>query len=342
MNNRNRSIDVAKGLLILIVVIHHQPQLAAEFGISNPFLGVEDWTNYWYVAFFMPAFFVITGYCTDFMKLPFRKFLYRQLTTIMLPALCLGAVSVWISLIGKGCYNPLEYCKIGFKTFAISGGAFWFLPALFLSKILYRLWLSLLRRIGITSQRVHIILTALYCMGLFVLACVCHSHSIKDVWYFEHGLALTMFLFVGRLFKQYPIKQLYLYGGIIYVVVIALLQWAGVKYPYITAGFRVELSNACLFVPLAVTGTMLILLYAERISKNRLLEYFGRASLIVYTLHISVLSAWLNIGKRVLGDAAVTEVWFSIAQLILTLLLLVGLIWLLNLKYLRILTGRIN
>ena len=342
MNNRNHSIDVAKGLLILIVVIHHQPQLAAEFGISNPFLWVEDWTNYWYVAFFMSAFFVITGYCTNFMKLSFGKFLQRQLTTIMLPAFCLGAVSVWISLIGKGCLNPLEYCKIGFKTFAISGGAFWFLPALFLSKILYRVWLSFLRRIGIDSPKVLIPLTALYCVGLFVVACLCHSHGVKDIWFFEHALALTMFLFVGRLFRQYPVRRLYLYGGIVYIVAIAGLQWAGIRYPYITAGFRVELSNAYIFVPLAVTGTLLMLYISERISKNHFLEYFGRASLIVYTLHISVLSAGLNIGKRLLGDAAVTEVWFSVVQLVLTLLLLAGLIWLLNLKYLRILTGRIN
>lgn len=124
MKDRFHYIDIAKGILILLVVIHHQPQLAAEFGISNPFLAALACSSDYFNAFFMPAFFVITGYCTNFQKLPFGKFLGRQAMTIMLPAFCLGAVSVWISLFGKGCTNPIEYCKIGFRTFAISGGHF--------------------------------------------------------------------------------------------------------------------------------------------------------------------------------------------------------------------------
>lgn len=179
-------------------------------------------------------------------------------------------------------------------------------------------------------------------MILFVIACCCHNYGVNNIWYFEHALALTMFLFVGRLLKLYETKKMYLYGGIVYVVTIIGLQLAGLPHPSITACFNVDIKNTYLFITLAITGSMMILCISQLIAKNGLLEYFGRASLIVYTLHISVLALFLNVGERLLGDFIVTCGWFAVLQLALTLLLLAGLIWLLNLKYLRILTGRIN
>lgn len=128
MKERLHYMDVAKGILIFLVIIHHQPQLEEEHGVSNVFLAMLDNFSDYYDAYFMPAFFIITGYCTNFMKQSIGKYVLHQAKTIMLPAFCLGAVSVWISLIGKGCVNPVEYCKIGFKTFIESGGHFGFSP----------------------------------------------------------------------------------------------------------------------------------------------------------------------------------------------------------------------
>lgn len=177
---------------------------------------------------------------------------------------------------------------------------------------------------------------------MYIIGCILHENAVPDIWYFEHALTLMVFLFVGQLFKTYPVNRYNPIAAVVYVLAIVALQCAGLPHPFITANIHVVLSNSWLYLPLAVTGTLLILWLSERIGKNGLLEYFGKSSLVVYTLHISVLAACQNTAARWWGEAATTGVWFSVAQLVLTLLLLLGLIGLLNLKYLRFLTGRFN
>ena len=342
MKERLKYIDIAKGILIFLVIIHHLPQLAIEYGISNDFLLLLDAFSNYYVAFFMPAFFIITGICTNFTKLSFGKFVQHQFATIMLPAFCLGAVSVWISLLAKGCTIPLEYCKIGFKTFIVSGGPFWFLTALFLAKIIFRIWLELLSKLKIVSGRLYIIYTTIFCLVLYIIGCICLKNNVFNVWRFEHALVLTIFLFVGQLLKRYNFKKLYLHSGVVYVISIFCFNIFGWKIPYVTARFNIDIEHIITFMILAVFGTMLVLYIAKRIMANMLIEYFGKNSLIVYTLHISVMYLVLNVGINVLGIAIVGSKYFTLLILCLIILLLKILAWLFNLKYFSFLQGKFN
>lgn len=341
MKERIKYIDVAKGILILLVIIHHLPQLAKEYGISNDFLQLLDAFSNYYVAFFMPAFFIITGICTNFTKLSFVKFVQHQFVTIMLPAFCLGAVSVWISLLAKGCTIPLEYCKIGFRTFIVSGGPFWFLAALFLSKIFFRIWLIILNKFKIDGGRLYIIYTTIFCLLLYIIGCICFHNNIFNLWRFEYALVLTIFLFIGQLLKMYNLEKIYLCCGVIYVILIVCLNVFNWDFPYVTARFNTNIVNLLYFIMLAVTGTFLLLYISKRIKVNFLLEYFGKNSLIVYTLHISVLASVLDVGKVFLGKN-IEYSCFSVFQLCLSVLLLLLLVRLLNMKYLRLFQGKFN
>ena len=341
MKERLKYIDIAKGILIFLVIIHHLPQLAIEYGISNDFLLLLDAFSDYYVAFFMPAFFIITGICTNFTKLSFGKFVQHQFATIMLPAFCLGAVSVWISLLAKGCTIPLEYCKIGFKTFIVSGGPFWFLTALFLSKIFFRIWLEVLFKLKVYGGRLYILYTTIFCLLLYILGCICFQNKIFNIWQFEHALVLTIFLFVGQLLKIYKLEKIYLYCGVIYVISIVCLNIFNWDFLYVTARFNTNIANLFCFIMLAVTGTLLVLYISKRIKGNFLLEYSGKNSLIVYTLHISVLASVLDVGKVFLGKNIMYSC-FSVFQLCLSVLLLLLLVWILNMKYLRLFQGKFN
>ena len=56
-------LDVAKGLLILMVVYGHLQDEISKMNIqSKTILWIADIQNIW-TPFFMPAFFVVTGYC---------------------------------------------------------------------------------------------------------------------------------------------------------------------------------------------------------------------------------------------------------------------------------------
>lgn len=79
-------IDVFKGICIMLVVIHHSPlALNGGFAPSGTFLWL---LNNFIIAFFMPAFFVATGYCSNFSK-PFKIFLWQNVKSILIPCYCL-------------------------------------------------------------------------------------------------------------------------------------------------------------------------------------------------------------------------------------------------------------
>lgn len=64
MSERKSYIDVARGILILLVVLFHTPFVLRSAGCisESPFF---DAFSSFYVTFFMPCFFYITGYCTN-------------------------------------------------------------------------------------------------------------------------------------------------------------------------------------------------------------------------------------------------------------------------------------
>lgn len=62
--NRLLYIDIFKGLCIIFVVVHHVPlAMDGKFAESG-----EYWwfINNFIISFFMPAFFIATGYCSSF------------------------------------------------------------------------------------------------------------------------------------------------------------------------------------------------------------------------------------------------------------------------------------
>ena len=73
-NPRLAYIDVAKGVLISIVIFHHISFQANMAGIHN---GCIQWNFTFlplYASWFMPAFFIITGLCSNFNR-PIGSFL---------------------------------------------------------------------------------------------------------------------------------------------------------------------------------------------------------------------------------------------------------------------------
>ena len=75
MKDRIKYIDIAKGILIICVILGHITGIGMEYGgINNSYF---EHTGYLlstlYVPFYMQAFFFISGYTSNFDK-PFRPF----------------------------------------------------------------------------------------------------------------------------------------------------------------------------------------------------------------------------------------------------------------------------
>lgn len=73
MNERKAYIDVARGILILSVVLFHTPFVLRSAGSLGEVPFFDAFSNF-YIVFFMPGFFFLTGYCTNWVGANFNIF----------------------------------------------------------------------------------------------------------------------------------------------------------------------------------------------------------------------------------------------------------------------------
>lgn len=282
-------IDVAKGLLILMVAYGHVWYVICHNkGFENPYMGnIHDLVNLW-ASFFMPAFFVITGYCSNFNK-PLSQFFIQQVKSILIPAFTLALISRGLTWLCTG-----SGFSLGIMTF-LQGGTYWFLMALFVAKLsLY----SLLK----VSSSIKIIFSC--CIAAYLVTACINQHlpNFSNLWCWKHAFLLLPSLYLGVVCKNYDIlsKKHFIFacwGGYIIMLVSYLLL--GYKIPRVTGGIYVPFSQCiqCLFM--SSFGAISFLHLCKTISKSIYLESIGRNSLVIYCLHeglIAVLAPLLGKG----------------------------------------------
>lgn len=189
MQKRLEYIDTAKGLLIIFVVAGHiSMSFDGRFG-DDPFVRGMHWFFQNCVnTYFMPAFFVITGFCSNFGK-RFRDYMLSAVISLKMP------VFFFIGVMGALCIRPL----FGFSPFSpywwgirLFESGLWFLHAMFLVKIAY--WF--VNRWGNTTTQTVIVLL-LYSIG----AC-CVMQGIPSRFWVLHALMLMPFIHLGRCMKS--------------------------------------------------------------------------------------------------------------------------------------------
>ena len=71
---RKHWVDVAKGILIILVVWGHLDYFASTYAGTSIF-SYKAYTNFAFLPYYMPAFFIVTGFCSSFESdfVPFLK-----------------------------------------------------------------------------------------------------------------------------------------------------------------------------------------------------------------------------------------------------------------------------
>lgn len=205
-------IDIAKGILILIVLLGHVQYFAHDFAGTDEFKFVEN-THIIFITWYMPAFFIITGYCTNF-EIKFWDFLIKNLKSLILPSILIGVfLSSWITLFfSSQGLSYQNFLKQNYWGILITCGP-WFLTALFVAKIVMYCILKYVKCNNIWKF--------LLLMLLMLIGCSLYNKNIVlNLWYFEHALMLLPFLFVGVLLRNHrprkheDVMMLLLGGGI--------------------------------------------------------------------------------------------------------------------------------
>ena len=185
-------IDVAKGILILFLLMGHALLFIKNEGIDDSFInGFQHARLYIWTPYYMPAFFVITGFCSNFNK-PFPTFIWQNFKMLKIPAMIFGTFLVLVTMTSRHTFSFQRV--FNHVAFCVVDSGLWFLDALFISKVIYWVLLKFI------CNRM---LLFLACFPVFLLGFILFKNNIphKDYGNICHALMLTIFLFVGQQLK---------------------------------------------------------------------------------------------------------------------------------------------
>lgn len=332
---RKSYVDVAKGLLIIMVVVGHYENISrVNFGIENVYIQSFNNLELLWVSWFMPAFFFLTGFCSNFNK-ALKPFLISNFKTILIPG-------ILITILVRYCDNilnlnfSLKAWSPGFRSLIIKGGAGWFLTALFIAKLIY--W-YLNNRFAERRIIKLFFTTTLFVIGLFSYNTLT---MIPNVWYFKHALLLTLFLALGDSLKGVDIKKnlIMLIGGLNFLSTILLLSF-GFSIPVLASVTIIAYSQIPLELFLSITGCFFILYVSLLINNNTILEYLGRNSLVIYLVHFFFYKRLFYINNMFFEyDSWLFSLITIIVIVMLVLLFSVAIAYILNKPKLKFLLGK--
>lgn len=234
------------------------------YKIYNPYtIIISDLKLYW-EAFFMPAFFIISGYCSSFNK-PLKHFILSRIKTILLPTLIVGVITQiesCLSIYFQG-FESIYWCiKTIIKSVILTIGNEWFLPTLFIGSI----GVCFISQKKINKKVALSLLFILFLLGLYLYNNV---KSLYNIWFFKHALMATIFIYIGDCLKS--IQWQYWSMGkalLIYPLLIGCIIGFGIHIPYLTNGVHITFQEIPLFLLLALTGSLFIVFTSKFIYEH--------------------------------------------------------------------------
>lgn len=293
-NQRLPWIDISKGILILFVVLGHIEYYAQEFVGSHAYDFLHH-IAFLYLPYYIPAFFIITGFCSNF-DIPFKSFLIKNVKTLLVPSVLIGFfVERWMELFlyGEGL-SLRNFLSINYMELCMTGGH-WFLTTLFLSKMVVYLQRQFFDRNPILVFTVYLL--------LMLLGSVLYNKNVfPNVWYFKHALLLQPFLYIGTWLRKNPKwvdKPYNILIGIAMLLLAFLMPRFGLPFPYIMGAIGVFWGNFLLCVVMVMSGTLMVFAVSKNIQEWKPLEILGKHSLMIFLLHSVFLIFFLRLFDKI-------------------------------------------
>jgi len=323
--NRNRYefIDIAKGIGIILVI----------FGHVLP--AVLDKVEIVIYAFHMPMFFLLAGLFASSKQISFGKYFAKQTKRLLLPFIvCFGIgcvatflIPIWENPTLKEIIHQLIYASPS----DLQVGAIWFLAAMFDVAILFYFY----QRIILSKNDFIMTIFSLFLLAFiaFYLPFIESKIGIRLPFKIDYSLMALVFYVIGYLLRNHiligPTKRnTFIEIGMIVaslcVLMIGSLWINGITY--LSAGLYGH--DVFTYIITALSGTYIIIKISRLISKNRLLEYIGRNSLVIFSVHSIIEGVYDYYVTNKITNAYIGVV-SSIAGtiLILSLMLLVSLLF---------------
>lgn len=289
---REKYIDIAKGIAIILVIIGH-----CEY--TNKTLLV------WLYSFHMPLFFMINGFFikNSINRLSLKEFTKRKAKTILIPYL-IFSIPLYIAYIAK---TLIKYKTIsGIEAIQKFLGIFlvcrdsnfdiglWFLVSLFVSDILVYLILKIIfDSNNIKEKNKNIVITGItiitYIVGVIITS-IAKKYLI--IWNLDIAPLCTSFILMGYLLSVINEKKDIISNKFLCIIMFFInVIFAYLNYKVCGKSdiYYSNLGNGFYYLLAAISGSIFILQISKFIEKSKILETIGKHSLIYYALQGSLV-----------------------------------------------------
>lgn len=290
---------MSKGLLIIMLIFHHIVYYGFTcFDINIDVLKfMSDIQIPLIVSYFMPAFFFITGICSNFEK-DYKTFLISQVKSLLVP--------LFFCTIFNWAYYNRTLSGLFFEFYMWKdGNLFWFLFALFFSKNLYYILKKYIK---------NKITLCIFIVILSFLGSVLNDIDIiKNYLVHRHTLDLTLYLAIGNLFKDYIFSnKVFITSIAIYLMLAIVYLFLGINMPLVTNAFHSHYNTWIFHCILSITGSLIVINSFKRLKPEPLLEYLGKNTIVIYLSQGYILRWFFSIYKDYLLKCNLAESIFSI------------------------------
>lgn len=319
-------IDVAKGILILLLLISHFVPAMNRLGIDrSPFSFWNSW-NIIFTSFFMQAFLFLSGYCSNFSK-SFKQFFIGIFKQLVIPF-------VFFEFLICSYYSQsLLVNDIYSYWFSSNGTHLWFLNALIVSKVYIYCYIHFLK-----TERGLLLSTIL----LLTIAIGMKQYGWgTDFLCIKQSLGSIFYVALGHVCKNDSIMNRVRIIGDVFPYLLLFCFFVNIKIPTFSANINISLSNLVIFLMISITGIMAFINICKRIHNNSLIEYVGRNTLVIYCCHFIPLLLIINFAYAQMKPIVGYERFlFIIVVYVTEILICIGLIELFKLKPMKYLIGR--
>lgn len=323
-------VDITKCILIVCVIVYHIPVFAEQHKVG----GMEFMYSIRpiFQCYFIPAFFLLTGFCSSFRAQSITQYVWKNFKQLMIPNFLITVLIPIISHALRGTSSLNTYMD-DLGTFFCSGG-YWFLTSLFFGKIVY----MLMRRL-IASHA----LLASFSFVFMIIGIWTTDILITNFLYFENTLTLLFFLWIGdylkNIYRMIFELKFFVISSILFALIISFSLIFSIEIPFVTLHVTIKYSNVLLFLMISLLGSMMIIGLSQCIGENRIMQYLGKNSLVIYLFHMYFLLKVLP-HLSLMQFNNVEGLLIGLLLIVITLAFCIVMNTIINTKYLKWILGK--
>lgn len=335
---RTRWIDVAKGIVIILVVLGHT--------------SIPKYIEQYIFSFHMPLSFFLSGYLFNHKKYKgYCEFIRKKACSLLIPYFIFSVITYlfWLFIGRKfGTDTDLNISLIkplvgiiysnGNDNWMIYNTPFWFLTCLFIVEIVFYL---IIRNIKINHVLIAILIASSilgYLDSLYM--------PIRLPWSIDVSFTAIVFYGMGYISKNIipKILSITLRMKILNIIVLSIIN---ISFCHLNG--RIDMNsnlynNYLYFYLSSIAGIMVWLFIAHMLQNAKCISFIGQSSLIILALHctiaISFIKAVISFGFKVPLESTNDSLVWGLVYTCGAIILLIPAIYIINNYFLWILGQR--